>query len=133
MKVDGRCHCGNITFEAEVDPTAIYLCHCTDCQGITGTAFRSNVRTDAEYFKLLSGTPNFYIKSAESGAKRHHAFCGKCGTPVFACAIENPSSYTLRIGTIKQRAAFTPQKQIWRRSALKWVDTLASVPALEKQ
>ena len=24
MKIDGHCHCGRITFEAEVDPTAGY-------------------------------------------------------------------------------------------------------------
>ena len=39
---------------------------------------------------------------------------------------------TLRIGTITQRAAFTPKRQIWRRSALDWVDQLAAVPGTEK-
>jgi len=34
---------------------------------------------------------------------------------------------------LKQRAAFTPGKQIWRRSALPWVDALASAPATEKE
>jgi hypothetical protein len=29
MKIDGRCHCGEITFEAEVDPDALNICHCT--------------------------------------------------------------------------------------------------------
>jgi hypothetical protein len=32
MKVDGHCHCGEITFEAEGDPTAPTICHCTGCQ-----------------------------------------------------------------------------------------------------
>jgi hypothetical protein len=31
-----------------------------------------------------------------------------------------------------QRAAFSPRRQIWRRSALAWVDELAKVPANEK-
>jgi hypothetical protein len=39
MKIDGHCHCGQITFEAEVDPTALTICHCTDCQTLTGSAF----------------------------------------------------------------------------------------------
>ena len=40
MKVDGGCHCGSITFEAEIDPAAVALCHGTDCQRLSGTAFR---------------------------------------------------------------------------------------------
>jgi hypothetical protein len=71
----------------------------------------------------------------EDGRKRQqrrHAFCGNCGTPIYACAVHNPQTYALRVGTITQRAAFTPQRQSWRRSALDWVDTLAAVPATEK-
>jgi hypothetical protein len=83
-------------------------------------------------FHLLSGTPKTYVKTAESGNKRLHAFCGNCGTPIYACAVENPRTYALRAGTITQRAAFTPQRQSWRRSALNWVDALAAVPATEK-
>jgi hypothetical protein len=46
--------------------------------------------------------------------------------------VDNSQSYSLRVGTITQRAAFSPQRQIWRRSALDWVDALAAVPATEK-
>src|SRR6516164_2510748 len=44
MKIDGRCHCGEITFEGEVDPDALNICHCTDCQTLSGSAFRSTSR-----------------------------------------------------------------------------------------
>jgi hypothetical protein len=127
-----HCHCGRITFEAEVDPNAITICHCTDCQTLTGSAFRANVRAQAADFMLRSGTPKSYVKTAESRNRRRHAFCGDCGTPVYACAVDDPQSYSLRIGTITQRAAFSPKRQIWRRSALDWVDKLAAVPGTEK-
>jgi hypothetical protein len=129
MKIDGHCHCGQIAFEAEVDPAALNICHCTDCQMLTGSAFRVNIAAPAEHFRLLRGTVNSYIKTAESGNQRRHAFCGNCGTPIYACAIEDPPSYNLRVGTITQRGAFSPKRQIWRRSALPWVDGLAAVPA----
>ena len=98
MKIDGHCHCGEITFQAEVDPDALNICHCTDCQTLSGTAFRVNIPAPAEHFMLLSGTPKTYVKTAESGNKRLHAFCGNCGTPIYACAVDNPQSYGLRIG-----------------------------------
>ena len=132
MKIDGHCHCGEITFEAEVDPDALNICHCTDCQTLSGTAFRVNIPAPAEHFVVRSGTPKTYIKTAESGNKRLHAFCGSCGTPIYAYAVDNPQSYGLRIGAITQRAAFAPKRQGWRRSALHWVDALAAVPATEK-
>jgi len=131
MKIDGRCHCGEITFEAEVDPNTASICHCTDCQTLTGSAFRVNIPASAEHF-VLRGTPKTYVKTAESGNKRRHAFCGNCGSPIYACAIDNPRVYGLRVGTITQRAAFKPQRQGWLRSALGWVDGLAAVPTTEK-
>jgi hypothetical protein len=132
MKIDGYCHCGEITFEAEVDPDAVTICHCTDCQRLTGSTFRANISAPARHFVLLRGTPKSYVKTAESGNKRRHAFCGNCGTPIYACAPENPQSYSLRVGTITQRGALHPQRQIWRKSALPWVDALTAVPATDK-
>ncbi len=43
MKVEGRCHCGQITYEATVDPEKVSICHCTDCQMLTGSAYRATV------------------------------------------------------------------------------------------
>jgi hypothetical protein len=133
MKIDGHCHCGRIAFEAEVDPDTVSICHCTDCQGLSGSAYRVSIPVQAADFTLLSGTPKNYVKTtAESGNKRIQAFCGDCGSPIYACAVENTTVYALRVGTITQRAALSPRRQIWRRSALGWVDGIAAVPASEK-
>lgn len=130
MHVDGRCHCGAISFEAEVDPAQVSVCHCTDCQMLTGSAFRANVPATAASFVLRGPAPVAYVKTADSGARRRHAFCGACGTPIYACAdVDRPDRYSLRVGTIAQRAALArPKQQIFRRSALGWVDELAAVP-----
>jgi hypothetical protein len=45
MKIDGRCHCGNVSYEAEIDPEKVMICHCTDCQMLSGSAFRTVVPT----------------------------------------------------------------------------------------
>ncbi len=99
MKVTGRCHCGQISFEAEIDPAQVRVCHCTDCQTLTGTAFRTNVASLPGTFVLKSGTPKIYIKTAESGNQRAHGFCPDCGTPLYSVAPgPNPPSYGLRVG-----------------------------------
>jgi hypothetical protein len=37
MKIDGRCHGGYITYEAEIDPEKVMICHCADCQDLSGS------------------------------------------------------------------------------------------------
>jgi hypothetical protein len=133
MKIDGQCHCGRITFEAEVDPEAVTLCHCTDCQVLTGTAFRSTVPAPAASF-VLHGEPSRYIKIADSGARRVQAFCPSCGASIYSAAdVEQPETYGLRIGTIKQRAQLKPANQIWRHSALPWMMNIEDVESFERE
>jgi hypothetical protein len=133
MKVEGGCHCGAIAFEAEVDPEAARICHCTDCQIMTGSAFRVNVPTPATTFKLIHGTPKVYIKVAESGNRRAHAFCGDCGAPIYAAAPENTTSYSLRVGTLRQRAAIAkPRQQYFCSSAISWSMDLEDIAKSER-
>ena len=43
MKIDGSCYCGYITYEATIDPEQIGICHCTDCQTLSGSPYRASV------------------------------------------------------------------------------------------
>jgi hypothetical protein len=133
MKVEGRCHCGAISYEAEVEPGTASICHCLDCQMLTGSAFRANVQAPAETFRILSGTPRRYTKVAESGAKRVHAFCESCGSPIYSCA-PDPQTYSLRLGGLSQREQLgRPARQIWTRRRLPWMPKLDGVPETEGQ
>ena len=133
MRVDGACHCGAITFEAEVDPETVRICHCTDCQRTSGSLFRANIQAPAEGFRLLRGTPKTYVKTADSGTKRAQAFCADCGTSLWSAAPADTMSYVLRVGVLAQRASFKPTVQIWCRSALPWTAEVAGLPARDGQ
>jgi hypothetical protein len=41
--VTGKGYCGCISFEADIQPDKVRVCHCTDCQTLSGSAFRTNV------------------------------------------------------------------------------------------
>jgi len=134
MDVEGSCHCGQLTYRAEIDPEKVSLCNCTDCQMLTGSAFRVSVPAARERFRLTGGQPKTYIKTADSGAKRIHAFCINCGTPIYACAnVDNPPTYSLRVGCLKQRTQLAPKKRIWCKSALAWAQNVSDIPAIEEQ
>jgi hypothetical protein len=134
MKVTGGCHCGLVRYEAEVDPEGVSLCNCTDCQTLTGSAFRVSVPAAAGTFKLLSGQLTTYLKTAESGAKRRHTFCPQCGTPVHSSAnVDAPSGYSLRVGCLDRKADLPPKRRIWCRSALGWAQDVSGIPCTETQ
>ena len=133
MHIQGSCHCGNITYEAVVDPARVTICHCTDCQALTGTAYRVSVPVAVEKFALLSGTPVVYVKVGESGARRAQAFCATCGSPLYACAADRPKTYGLRVGCIAQRNQLIPRKQTWCRSALPWSKDLSGMAERERE
>jgi hypothetical protein len=133
MKIDGRCHCGNITYVAEIDPDNVGICHCTDCQTLSGSAFRTSVRAARDAFSLRGGQPKIYVKTAESGAKRAQAFCPECGTSIYSAAVTEPQIFNIRLGTVRQRPELRPKTQGWCRSKLDWVMDLHSIPEFPKQ
>jgi hypothetical protein len=132
MQAHGRCHCGQITYTADLDPGDVSICHCTDCQMLTGSAYRVSVRASAAGFRMQSGQPSRYSKTAESGNKRAHWFCPNCGTPTYSCAVENPPSYTLRIRCLDERALLPPRRQIWCQSAVPWSENIAGVEKFDR-
>ncbi|MFD9901333.1 GFA family protein [Mesorhizobium sp. NPDC059025] len=128
MKIDGSCHCGAIAYEAEVDPGTASICHCADCQQLTGTAFRLTVPAPEAQFRLIKGEPKIYVKTGSSGARRLQAFCGECGSHLYVVgAGDGPKVYGIRIGTTRQRQDLVPRSEKWHGSALRWLPHFESV------
>ena len=134
MNIDRTCLCGQIQFEANVDPETTTICHCTDCQINSGTAFGYVVGAVNDSFNLLKGELSFYIKLADSGAKRELAFCGKCGTRIYAKPENGKSGFFgLRVGTIRQRKSLHPKRQAWKKSCLDWMQGIKTDQTFETQ
>jgi hypothetical protein len=135
MNVDGACHCGAITVEGEIDPQQVAICHCTDCQTGTGSAFRVSVPVSGKNFRM-TGKPAIYVKTtADSGNSRLHAFCSTCGTPIYSTTVgDGPQDcYMLRVGILRQRHGLRPRSQIWFRSAQSWVTDIGSIARSDKE
>ena len=132
MQIHGRCHCGSISFTGQVDPAKVFACHCADCQTMSGAPFRGNVPVPAKDFSL-TGSPKVYIKTAQSGNKRAQAFCGECGTSIYATSPDNPVMYAVRLGCVDERSQLAPAKQLWTRSSMPWLHDLAALPGVPEQ
>jgi hypothetical protein len=110
------------------------ICHCADCQTLSGSAFRTVVFTCENTFKLLSGELKIYVKTGESGTQRPQSFCPECGTPIYSGTVgDGPKIHVIRVGTVRQRDELVPKVQLWCRSSQRWLAELGSVPKIEKQ
>ncbi|APG89687.1 GFA family protein [Sinorhizobium americanum] len=134
MHIDGQCHCGFVTYEAEIDPEDVSICHCTDCQRLTGSAYRVSVSAPRASFRLTGGEPKLYVKIAENSRKRLQFFCPQCGSPIYTTGTEEDAEEIgIRVGTINQRAELTPRSQIWCSSALPWVGDISELPGRPRE
>ena len=132
MKIDGCCHCGYVTFEAEADPETTSICNCTDCQTMSGAPLRAVIITRPGTFVLLSGKPTEYRKTADSGNVRLQAFCLSAGRRFTQHRTgDEPKAYNVRLGAVRQRNELVPRRQIFVRSQQEWVNDLNSIPKFD--
>ena len=134
MDVNGSCHCRAVQFEAEIDPKRVGICHCTDCQIFSGSAFRTSVLVPGRDFRLVKGEPATYEKMADSGNARQLVFCNLCGTHVYGTTpnMQDPV-YSLRVGVLSQRAELRPFAQVWCQSQVPWVGDMADIRRFSTQ
>ena len=130
--IDGSCLCGQIRYEATIDDTKVRICHCTQCQVHSASAFRTGVLVHSDHFKLTQGELKTYIKTAESGQPRILTFCANCGTSIYGSGLEDQTFLSLRLGTATQSAELVPSAHMWHRSAMPWLSRLTDLPVYEK-
>jgi hypothetical protein len=133
MKISGGCHCGKISYSADADPRKTVICHCSDCQVMSGTAFRTIIFVPDHEFNLENGKLKNYIKTADSGNRRVMAFCENCGSHIYATDVgDAPKVLGIRLGTCDQRADIKPVQQYYCSSKMAWVDEIDSIAVLER-
>ena len=128
MHIVGQCHCGRVSYEADIDPAKVSICHCTDCQSLTGSAYRVNVKCHGGQVRLAGAAPKVYAKIGDNGRTRFQHFCANCGSPLFTSGEEGADDWGIRWGSIRQRDQLRPARQIWCRSAVPWLDDVTELP-----
>ncbi|MDR6289703.1 MULTISPECIES: GFA family protein [Inquilinus] len=129
MLIDGQCHCGHVRYEAEIEPEQVGVCHCTDCQVLTGSAFRVTVTAPRDRIRLTAHQPKVYVKIGDGGRRRLQSFCPECGSPLFVTGEgADAEEWGIRWGSIRQREQLVPKRQSWCGSAVPWIYRIADLP-----
>jgi hypothetical protein len=128
MEIDGQCHCGRVTYRADIDPAKVSICHCTDCQNLTGSPYRVTVICSEQQLRMTGAPAKIYAKTGDNGRTRFQHFCEACGSPLFTSGDGGPDDWGIRWGSIRQRDQLKPARQIWCRSAAPWINDLRALP-----
>ena len=128
MRITGGCFCKKIRYTANIDPKTVTICHSTDCQINSGTAYGVVVGVTNEEFILEDGKLTYFEKIADSWARRSLAFCSTCGTRSYAKPADGkPGRFGIRVGTVDQRESLIPRQQAFFNSALDWVTDITNL------
>jgi len=118
---EGGCLCGALRYRLAGDPLTFYVCHCTDCQAQTGSAFGLSMLVPRSVFEVLEGEPRLYEVEMPDGRIKRACYCGECGTRLWGEPVLAPAVVTLRPGTFDDPSWAAPIAHIWTRSAQAWV------------
>ena len=115
----GECLCGKMKYEVKNDFKAFYLCHCKQCQKLTGSAFASNLFTSPENIVWLSGRERVLIYEHPT-REFTKAFCEVCGSGV---PFINKSGRSLIVpaGTLADAPTIVPQANIFTSEKACWL------------
>ena len=126
---EGGCACGAVRYRLTAPPMFVHCCHCRDCQRQTGSALVINALIETGRIALLAGAPVPVPVPTDSGDPHDIYRCPACRTALWSDYGGRPALRFVRVGTLDQPAALSPDVHIYTRSKLPWVALPAGVPA----
>ncbi|HEY9058410.1 MAG TPA: GFA family protein [Aurantimonas sp.] len=115
LPLTGGCQCGQVRYEIRKVPFAFYLCHCTECQRHTSSAYGESLRVESASV-VITGTLRTTRRSSESGTVRLGDFCPECGVRIQHRSEGNPDRLNIKAGTLDDTSWLAPAGHIWVRS-----------------
>jgi hypothetical protein len=119
--IAGGCQCGALRYALSAEPQAIYVCHCTECQRQSASAFGMSMPVSETGLTLTSGTPKEWRRTAASGHVVTAFFCPECGSRIFTRSTRLPGTVFLKCGTLDDTRRLRPVVHFWTSSAQPWV------------
>jgi hypothetical protein len=117
--MEGGCQCGDVRYRLEGEPLGLAVCHCTECQRQSGSAFGMSLAMRSEAFRLLSGGLKTFTTLCDSGRTKTCAFCPACGTRIHHQVVE--AVLSVKAGTLDDTSWLAPDAHYWTKRRQPWV------------
>ncbi len=119
-KISGSCLCGAVRYSTSAEPAMMAVCHCTDCQKQSGSAFSINVLVPRDQLEVEGEALTQFDVKGNSGANVSRNFCNLCGSPLFNVLDHFGGMAAIKAGTMDDSSWVKPGVQIWCDSARSW-------------
>ncbi len=129
--LEGGCACAAVRYRIASPPMFVHCCHCLDCQRQTGSAFVLNGIIETDRIAVLRGEPEPRRMPTDSGWPHDIHRCPDCGVALWSDYGGRTWLRFLRLGTLDQPHAFSPDVHIFTRSKVPWVRLPEDQPAFE--
>ena len=126
-RLEGRCQCGDVTYRIDGETIALFVCHCTECQCQTASAFGMALWLQDYEKELLTGATRTWARTMPSGKQLIGEFCQSCGTRLFHQVAGQSKVMSVKPGTLNNTKSINPVAHIWTRSAQPWVKIPSAV------
>ncbi|MDA8792750.1 GFA family protein [Bacteriovoracaceae bacterium] len=128
-KFEGSCLCGSVKFEIVGEFESFFLCHCSRCRQISGSAHGANLFSKVAKLTILQGKENikdFYVKESRFST----TFCSECGSKI-------PKDHGGKIlqvpaGAIQTDINIKPNAHIFCGSKANWDENLENIPGFDQ-
>jgi hypothetical protein len=119
LPLTGGCLCGGVRFELTEEPLNAGYCHCTRCQGRTGSAVSAQARIDGRGFRWLQGEELTRTwRHADGGFEK--GFCTVCGAHLFSRNPDDPTQMTIRMSAFDEDPGVRPTWRAYVAYAAPW-------------
>ena len=122
----GSCLCGKVTYDCNAEPLVKAVCHCTDCQKHTSSAFSVVIGVPKSKFKVNGDTVKNIPITTDTGNTKRYSFCSECGSHLFSnIEHEKYNEITfIKGGSLDQPtlADITPDLEVFTESKVKWAN-----------
>lgn len=129
VKHVGSCLCNAVSFEIEGDVKGFFLCHCSRCRKITGSAHASNLFMMEPKLRWLSGEE--HVKTyRHPNCRFTKSFCDICGS---ALPSGKPDGrVVIPAGSLDTDVETRPNAHIFVGSKANWEFDLEKVEKFEE-
>ncbi|MCJ1324528.1 hypothetical protein MMC10_001190 [Thelotrema lepadinum] len=111
----GSCLCGKLRYEYTGEPAG---------KKISGSAFSVNALIPEDTFKVTSGKPSEYTKTADSGEQITSFFCAECGSTPWRETKTFEGNKILKAGTLDNKTdldTLKPAAELYNGNRSSWI------------
>ena len=123
-ETSGGCQCGAVRYRLTGAARMLYVCHCTDCQKQSSSAFGMSLIIARAAVEFTRGAERLrtWDTRGDDGEVKRCAFCPQCGTRIYHASADEGEPLSIKAGTLDDTRGLRPVAQIWLASAQSWFE-----------